>query len=165
MPHREAPSQKICPRLTALSRFQATRYCGNAPYIVISIRSPGDPIPKLKSDPFRISRINLAIYDTTPEWEALSSNPVAAMTTDNAHRLAGFVTRHWQRCDIVVHCKFGVSRSAGVAAGILDALSLDARPYEVEPYEPNPHVRRLVRESLAKISRLEPLPPVPVVEV
>jgi predicted protein tyrosine phosphatase len=63
--------------------------------------------------------------------------------------------RHWDRCDIVVHCKFGVSRSAGVAAGILDALSLDAKAYEDEPYEPNPHVRRIVRESLAKMSAVE----------
>jgi predicted protein tyrosine phosphatase len=142
-------------RLTVFSRVQATRYRGDAPYIVISIRSPGASIPKLKPDPFRIARINLAIYDTTPEWEALSSNPVASMTIENAHRLAKFVMRHWDRCDIVVHCKFGVSRSAGVAAGILDALSLDATPYEEEPYEPNPHVRRMVRESLAKLSALD----------
>jgi predicted protein tyrosine phosphatase len=142
-------------RLTVFSRVQATKYRGDAPYIVISIRSPGESIPKLKPDPFRIARINLAIYDTTPEWEALSSSPVAAMTIENAHRLGRFVMRHWDRCDIVVHCKFGVSRSAGVAAGILDALSLDAKAYEDEPYEPNPHVRRIVRESLAKMSAVE----------
>ena len=130
-------------RLIVLSRPQAIRYRGDAPYVVISIRSPADSIPKLQRDRLRIARINLAIYDTTPEWEALSSNPVEAMTTENAHRLARFVAQHWGRCDIVIHCKFGVSRSAGVAAGIVDALMLDAG------HEPNPHVRRMVRESLA----------------
>jgi predicted protein tyrosine phosphatase len=97
----------------------------------------------------RVARINLAFYDTTPEWEALSSNPVAAMTVGNAQRLARFMVRYWDRCAVVVHCKFGVSRSAGVVAGILDAFALDASSYESAPYEPNPHVRRMTREALA----------------
>jgi hypothetical protein len=63
-------------KLTVLSRLQAIRHCGDTPYVVISIRSPGDSIPKLQADPFRIARINLAIYDTTPEWEAASREPV-----------------------------------------------------------------------------------------
>ena len=135
-------------QLIVLSRRQAIRYWGDVPYVVVSIRSPRESIPKLRPDPLRIARINLAIYDTTPEWEELSSHPVAPMTTENARRLARFVIRNWERGDIVVHCKFGVSRSAGVAAGILDALLLDATPYENGPYEPNPHIRRLVCESL-----------------
>jgi predicted protein tyrosine phosphatase len=152
--------RKCCPtivtdlrmsRLLVLSRLEASRYRGDAPYVVISIRSPGKAIPKLRPDRFRMARINLAIYDTTPEWEALSSEPVAAMTTANAERIAAFVARYWGLCDIVIHCKFGVSRSAGVAAGILDAFSLDATSYEQAPYEPNRHCRHLVRETLKRM--------------
>ena len=135
-------------RLIVLSRRQAVRYLGDAPYVVVSIRSPRESIPRLRPDPLRLARINFTIYDTTPEWEELSLDPVAPMTMENARRLARFVMRNWERGDIVVHCKFGVSRSAGVATGILDALLLDATPYESDPYEPNPHIRRLVREAL-----------------
>jgi predicted protein tyrosine phosphatase len=135
-------------RLLVLSRREVTRYRGDAPYVVISIPSPGASVPKLRADPLRIARINLAFYDTTPEWEAGSSTPLATMTTANAERVAAFVARYWGHGTIVVHCKFGVSRSAGVAAGILDAFSLDATRFEQAPYELNPHCRRLVRETL-----------------
>jgi predicted protein tyrosine phosphatase len=135
-------------KLVVLSRLQAIRHRGDAPYVVISIRSPGESIPKLQIDPFRIARINLAIYDTLPEWEALSREPVPAMTMGDAQRIARFIAHYWGRCRVVVHCRLGVSRSAGVAAGILDALSLDATLYERAPYEPNPHFRHLIREAL-----------------
>ena len=137
-------------KLTVLSRSEVIKYRGDAPYVVISIRSPGHSIPRLQTDPLRIARMNLAMYDTTPEWEALSSDRVAAMTAEDAQRIARFVIRFWGHCDIVVHCKFGVSRSAGAVAGILDAFSLDASGYEREPYEPNAHVRKMVRAALAR---------------
>jgi predicted protein tyrosine phosphatase len=136
-------------KLVVLSRRQAIHHRGDAPYVVISIRTPGESIPKLRVDPFRIARINLAIYDTLPEWEALSYQPVPVMTIGDAQRIARFVAHYWARCRIVVHCRLGVSRSAGIAAGVLDALSSDANPYEQAPYEPNPHFRQLMREALA----------------
>jgi len=136
-------------KLVVLSRRQAIHHSGDTPYVVISIRSPGESIPKLRADPFRIARINLAIHDTLPEWEAVSYQPVPVMTIGDAQRIARFVAHHWERCKIVVHCRLGVSRSAGIAAGVLDALSSDANPYEQSPYEPNPHFRRLMREALA----------------
>jgi predicted protein tyrosine phosphatase len=138
----------IVGKIIVLSQRQVCGYHGDAPYVVISIRSPGRSIPKLRFDPLRRARINFALHDTIPEWEALSSEPVAVMTRQNAQRIAQFVAQHWEFCDIVVHCKLGVSRSAGVAAGILDAYLLDASPYKHEPYEPNPHFRRMVREQL-----------------
>jgi predicted protein tyrosine phosphatase len=141
--------ESILSRLTVLSRVQATRYRGEVPYVVVSIRSPGHPIARLKPDPLRVARINLAFYDTTPEWEELSSDPVAAMTAEDAQRLARFLVRYWERCAVIVHCKFGVSRSAGVVAGLLDACSVDASSYENPPYEPNAHVRRMTRESVS----------------
>jgi predicted protein tyrosine phosphatase len=137
-------------KLAVLSRRQAVRYRGDVPYVVVSIRSPSESIPKLQADPLRAARINLAIYDTTPEWEAVSSEPVAVMTIDNAQRIARFVARYWGRYKIVVHCRLGVSRSAGIAAGILDVLSHDVNRYERPPYEPNLHCRHLVRRALAQ---------------
>jgi predicted protein tyrosine phosphatase len=148
-PRTNTCGESILSRLTVLSRSQATRYRGEVPYVVVSIRSPGHAIARLKTDPLRVARINLAFYDTTPEWEVLCSDPVAAMSAEHAQRLARFIVRYWDRFAIVVHCKFGVSRSAGVVAGILDAFALDASSYESAPYEPNPHVRRMTREALA----------------
>jgi predicted protein tyrosine phosphatase len=135
--------------LVVLSRRQAVQHRGDAPYVVISIRSPGDSIPKLRVDPFRIARINLALHDTLPEWEARSHQPVPVMTIGDAQRIARFIAHYWERCRIVVHCRLGVSRSAGIAAGVLDALSSDANPYENAPYEPNRHFRQLIRGALA----------------
>jgi predicted protein tyrosine phosphatase len=141
-------SKSILNDLIVLSRRQAVQYRGDAPYVVVSIRSPGDSIPRLQVDPYRIARINLAIHDTTPEWEAISHDPVPTMTIRDAERIATFVLRNWSRCRIVVHCRLGVSRSAGIVAGILDAFSLDATPFERTPYEPNQHFREMVRNAL-----------------
>jgi predicted protein tyrosine phosphatase len=135
-------------RIIVLSRRAAVRFRQESPYVVVSIRSPGDTVPKLRSDPFRIARINLAFYDTTPEWEARLTDPVPAMTALEARRIAHFVASHWGRSDIVIHCVVGISRSAGAAVGILDAFSQDAREFQGPPYEPNPHVRREVYREL-----------------
>ena len=85
----------------------------------------------------------------TPEWEERSLAPLAPMSQADATRIAAFAAAHWGRCDIVIHCVAGISRSAGAAAGILDAFSLDAREFNGAPYDPNPHVRRLVHQALA----------------
>jgi predicted protein tyrosine phosphatase len=140
--------QRILSRIIVLSRLAAVRFRHNADYVVISIRSPGDAIPKLRFDPHRIARINLAFHDTMPELEERSLGKLAPMSQADAKRLASFAATHWGRSDIVIHCVAGISRSAGAAAGILDALSLDAREFEGAPYDPNPHVRRLVRQEL-----------------
>ena len=124
------------------------RFRHESPYVVISIRSPGDSIPKLRFDPFRVARINLAFYDTTPKWEANLDDPVAAMSEVEAKRIAQFVAAHWGQRHIVIHFVAGISRSAGAAAGILDAFSLDPSEFESAPYEPNPHVREMVYRKL-----------------
>jgi predicted protein tyrosine phosphatase len=126
------------------------RFRHDAPYIVLSIRSPGDSIPRLRPDPQRVARINLAFHDTTPEWEERSLEPLIPMSRQDAGRIARFVASHWGRSMIVIHCVAGISRSAGVAAGILDAMSIDAAEFEVPPYDPNPHVRPLVAQELRR---------------
>lgn len=135
-------------RIIVLSRLAAIRFQHREPYVVISIRSPGDSIPKLRFDPFRIARINFAFYDTTPEWEVNAEDPVPAMSVPEARRIAAFVIAHWGQRHIVIHCVAGISRSAGAAAGILDALSLDPQEFEGPPYDPNRHVRKIVRQEL-----------------
>jgi predicted protein tyrosine phosphatase len=125
--------------------------------VVISIRSPGDSLPKLRFDPFRVARINVAFWDTTPKWEANVDNPVPAMSEVEAKRIAKFVASHWGQRHIVIHCVAGISRSAGAAAGILDAFLLDPREFESALYEPNPHVRSMVSQQLmCHIGRVRP---------
>jgi predicted protein tyrosine phosphatase len=142
----DVPGEKAT--LLVMSRRQALRFRGSAPYVVISIRSPGAPIARLRADPMRVARINLAFYDTTPEFEERCSDPIDTMNHDQAKRIATFVAKHWGSRTILIHCLAGISRSVGVAAGTLDALSLDAAAFEQWPYDPNPHVRKIVRAAL-----------------
>lgn len=121
------------PVVMAISRAAAGRFHGRRPYVVISIRTPGESIAKLRSDPNRVARINAEFHDTTPEWERANPEPVEGMTERDASKIASFVLTHWRSADIVVHCHQGISRSAGLAAGILDAFSVDANAFEDGP--------------------------------
>jgi len=123
---------------------------GTEPYAVISIRSSDQPVLKLRPDALRLARINLAFYDTTPEWEKRLEAPVAAMTEFQAQRIAKFVAKHASRATIVVHCLAGISRSSGVAAGISAALGGDDA-FRRPRHEPNPHVQRLVLAAILAV--------------
>ena len=131
--------------IRVLSRANATRYRGRAPYVVISIRSPGESPPKLRDDPFRVARLNLIFDDWAPSW---GPDEAVLMTEEHASRLAKFVTRHLPSTKhLVVHCRMGISRSAGVAVGILEALGESPNEFTEPPFEPNQHVRQLVRNA------------------
>ena len=135
------------PRIIVLSRLQVRNFRCREPYVVVSIRSPGDPPVKLKPDAMRKARINLDCIDGAPEWGNEKTDAVL-LSPRQADRIAALVTRYRETCTIVVNCVAGISRSAGVAIGIRTGLGFDAGEFAAAPYDPNPHVKRLVEAAI-----------------
>ena len=141
------------PRIIVLSRLHARGFRGGEPYVVISIRSPGDSALALRPDPLRRARMNLVFIDGAPEWGHEQPKAVL-LTPDQAERIARFLARH-SDVTIVINCGAGISRSAGVAIGIRSALGFDAGEFAEAPYDPNPHVRRLVHDAITQLRAKE----------
>lgn len=137
------------PKVLVLSRAEAQLFRGQEPYVLISIRSQYEPLLHLRPDVHRLQRINLEFSDTTPEWETLPS-AAKVMTEQQADRIARLIRKHGTKVLIVVHCRHGVSRSAGVAAGVALAFGRDATLFLDKRHDPNPHVTRLVRSAICR---------------
>ena len=72
------------------------------------------------------------------------------ITEDDARKITAFVLTHKKSVDrLVVHCEAGVSRSAGVAAAILKALTgTDRNVFNNPKYVPNMTCYRTVLEAM-----------------
>lgn len=72
------------------------------------------------------------------------------ITEEDAQKIAQFVREHWGKVDsFIVHCDAGVSRSAGVAAGILKVMTgRDDRIFDSLRYRPNMLCYRKVYAAL-----------------
>lgn len=127
------------------SRQLAESLAGNPYMAIISITDPGTPEAKL--DPLFRHVLRLSFFDAVPADEYLPAPP-GLFDTRMAQRIDDFVQKlHAAPFDIsmMVHCEFGVSRSAAVALYIeaVSAAPLDAREFA---YEANPWVLdRLLR--------------------
>lgn len=72
-------------------------------------------------------------------------------TPEQAAEVVAFVLEWTDKVEgFAVNCWGGVSRSAGIAAGIAPILGLQAEPYDDKPYNPNPRARDLVLAASAK---------------
>jgi rhodanese-related sulfurtransferase len=81
-------------------------------------------------------------YENDPE-----ADDFAPMTVSQAQEVAIFVRGHVHDSQaIVVHCRYGVSRSAGAAKAIAEYAGA-VFPWGYDGY--NAHVYRLVKEALA----------------
>jgi predicted protein tyrosine phosphatase len=121
-------------------------------YVVISIRDPGKPKPRIpKPSGFR-AVLYLAFHDAEPsETLALPEN-IVLMTKGQARKVWKFV-RRWegQVGSIVVHCEQGMSRSPAVAAAICRALGGDHQ-YFFDEYQPNQYIFQLMNSEMAALS-------------
>lgn len=122
-----------------LSAADANRIILPYKYAHISIQDPGSPEWPLSSDPNRIATLRLWFHDQRGKEPNLPKPddvaPAIMFVLDWKERVEGFV----------VNCAAGISRSAGLAAGIAEMLGLDERPYYEPPKNPNPVVRDYVR--------------------
>lgn len=130
------------------SRQLAETLAGNPYMAVISITDPGTPAARL--DPLFRHVLRLSFFDTVPADEYLPAPP-GLFDQTAAHRIDAFVRELHAApfgISLMVHCEFGLSRSAAVALFVEAATGapLAAREFA---YEANPWV-------LERLQRLRP---------
>lgn len=108
-------------RYKIMSRASCERYCTQShseKSIIISIKSSWDrEKPHLYSDNNNniIAILSLSFDDVDME-----EYPEYAMQDDDGKQVAKFIERYYNNVDtIIAHCDGGISRSAGVIAGIM----------------------------------------------
>ena len=121
------------------SRELAESLSGNSRTAVISITDPGSPEAKL--NPRFRAVLRLSFFDAIPADEYMPPLP-GLFNREMAQRIDNFVSGVQARpfeISMMVHCEYGVSRSAAVAL-FVEAVSgapLEAREFT---YEANPWV-------------------------
>ena len=107
--------------------------------VIISIKTPEDEQAVFNAENDSIKDIlYLSFYDVSTETQDIFKG-YPAMTDEDALKIKEFVLKWKDKVDtIIVHCDAGVSRSAGVAAGILDGLDIDSSQiFDNNRYLPN----------------------------
>lgn len=107
--------------------------------VIISIRTPGDEKAKFDSNNKTIKDIlYLEFYDISYNSQEIFKG-YAPMTDEDAVKIKDFVLKWKDKVDTIwVHCDAGISRSAGVAAGILEAFGEDTSfIFDSKMYFPN----------------------------
>lgn len=94
--------------------------------VIISISTPGDEKAVFNPDNRTIKDIlYLSFYDVSTETQDIFKG-YPAMSDDDAIKIKNFVLKWKDKVDTLwVHCDMGMSRSAGVVAGILEGLGQD----------------------------------------
>ena len=98
------------------SRELAESLAGNPYMAIISITDPGTPDARL--DPLFQHVLRLSFYDAVPADEYLPSPFPGMFDYPMAHQISDFVHELHQapfEISMMVHCEYGVSRSAAVA--------------------------------------------------
>jgi predicted protein tyrosine phosphatase len=125
-------------QMRVLSAPKVQRYAPTGDEVLISIRSPGDPAPRLK-DGWR-AVLSVVFADTGPY--AAPHAGQAGLTREIAYDILDFVEAHRACRRMTIQCHAGVSRSRSLAAVLADLFAL---PYKWTAV--NPDVVRVVREA------------------
>ena len=139
-----------------LSRPEAIFYCEGCharESVMISISDPfhGYPDAPLATRENKIrSLLALSFCDAEEPGPDVYGHPAEAgdlMQPEDARRIRALLERY-PDCDVLIHCDAGISRSAGVAAAIVEAEGGDPRTVFDRPwYQPNLHCYRVTREA------------------
>ncbi len=141
------------------SRKLAEQLRGSPYMAVISITDPTTPEAKL--DPLFRHVLRLAFFDAVPADEFMPALP-GLFDREMARQISAFVSElHAAPFEIslMVHCEYGVSRSAAVALFVeaLTGAPLEAREFT---YEAN---RWVLEQLLALYPQLDTSPPSPLI--
>lgn len=107
--------------------------------VIISISTPGDEKAEFDSNNKTIKDIlYLDFYDISYNSQEIFKG-YEPMADEDAVKIRDFVLKWKDKVDTIwVHCDAGISRSAGVAAGILEALGKDnSYIFDSKMYFPN----------------------------
>lgn len=140
-----------------MSRSRAIAYChqkNSHPVVMISISDPNmryDSFPFISQDNKITDILKISFADADAPGidvygrEASSSD---LMQPEDGQRIKKFLDKH-PGMDVIVHCDAGISRSAGVAAGILKAKTGDdSQIFDRPAYRPNFHCYRTTLAAL-----------------
>ena len=125
------------------------------PYVVVSIRDPGRPRPRLRRPPAFIDSLFLAFHDAEPSSGMVLPKEVCLMSPQDAVQIWRFVQKHIDRArTIVCHCEQGMSRSPAVALALAERLDGDTETILADG-QPNQYVYCLMREAISRIEGKE----------
>lgn len=117
------------------------------PYLLISVRDVGAPMPRLPYHGLRRETLSLEFDDAEPTANFQLPASVRPMTPGQAESIWSFVLRQAGEVGaIVAHCEQGMSRSPAIAAGLLIGMGQDA-DFILRNSQPNHHVLRLMLEA------------------
>lgn len=125
---------------------------GSEDTVVVSISSPGMPV-KLLPGWGDVLRLEFDDYDPTSKVVELSPefySHAQPFTEEMAWRVVTFLRTH-QRCNWLIHCEAGLSRSGAIVEALGQAFP--ERDDLGAPRVPNPHVLRLMKRELGLVPR------------
>jgi predicted protein tyrosine phosphatase len=130
-------------RVFFISQQQAEAMRGRQSAALISITDPDQPVVSLNREWGSVVRV--AFHDADPITFPGLNPDMQPMTEDQARMIVSFVSGLPENItSLVVHCKSGISRSAGVAKAVAEAYHI---LFPKEYIEYNHHVYELMRHE------------------
>ena len=132
-------------KFLVMSEREIVDYSIAEKHIVISITSPGYKHPELPIVNSRVESLQLKFHDIDKTFIS-KGKEYPAFSKEQARDIWSFFN-YWA-CNIkivICQCEVGISRSAGVAAGLAKAIGQDDSRYFKE-YIPNMLIYRLILE-------------------
>jgi predicted protein tyrosine phosphatase len=134
------------------SREIAERYTCELTHAVLSITDPGMGLARLADNPRRVGLLRLSFDDVDPRLGYTGSS-IRLFDDGHARSAAEFVSAHLATADLlVVHCEFGRSRSAGLAAAVSRWQNGDDAEFFAR-FQPNRHVYEVMLRQLGVLTQ------------
>jgi len=140
-----SPQAPPAPQLLVLSRRKAEEYQPGGREVCISITDGDQESSPMLSSAF-VAILRLAFTDI----DEPSADPSEVLFNEGHAKQVTDFARQWADVNrVVVHCKAGQSRSAGIALGLCELFSWETRELE----ERYPFWNPWVRSELVKVGR------------
>ena len=113
-------------KFAVLSREKVANFDYEKPYILISIVAPGDEECYLMYSDTRLNVLRMKFHDINNKDKEYFSeiSSMVFFTKEHAREIIDFVNKYIDRIDLIaVNCDGGISRSAGVVAGLSKCLT------------------------------------------
>ena len=118
------------------------------PHLIISINCPGEDAATIKTNRATLARSDHWFWDLDKPDPNRPGLEEFLIQPSDAKQIVDMVDAHPDAERIIVHCTAGRSRSAGVAAALLKALTgNDDQIFKNSHYFPNMRVYRMVLEA------------------